>query len=388
MRVAIWGCRDGKYLYEQIKLNGRERYHVCYFGDNDPQYFGNKIAEIPVVDISTIVKKYKMCEIEAVIVTARKGYSRYCITEQLKEAGIGNIILVKPSPLTYHMPIAFESKQENYYRHWMIMNEQKKPVIHHLEAHVADGCNLNCRGCLHFANLHGREELPDLLKVLEDVKKVSNECEIFQFRALGGEPLLNPELASFLEKLRMILPNTDIAVISNGILIPQMPEKLFEVMRENEIGFNLTLYPPTLKMKEKIYDTLNKYHVMYGSHEVKTDKFEKYMMLKPSKVNTYAYKYCVSRGILTLRDGKIYKCPIVAYVNRYFDTFKIQQHCEEGIDIYDTHLDWKKTVENLSLHEMNFCRHCSKISEQFLWNNGKPEYTDWLVGEEKICDDK
>lgn len=379
MRIAIFGCRDGKYVYEQIMQKGHDKYQVCCFCDNDSKYHNTTIAEMPVLDSVSMVEKYKSKEIEAVIIAVRKGYSRYCIIEQLTEAGIDNIILIKPSLLTYKLPIVFDEKSQKYYRHWMILNHQEKIVIQHLEAHVADGCNLKCRGCLHFSNLFGREEFPDLSKLLKDMQRISEKCEIFQFRVLGGEPLLNRDLPTFLKILREILPNTDIAVISNGILIPQASEELFKVMMELDIGFNLTLYPPTLKMKEKIYEVLDKHHVAYGSHEAKINEFEKYLMLQPAEHDTRAYEQCVSRGILTLRDGKLYKCPIVTFVNRYFDTFSIPQHYNEGIDIYDDNLDWNEIIERLTFKEGSFCRHCSIHSEQFDWCIGRPEYTDWLI---------
>ena len=383
MKVAIFGCRDGRYLYEQIKKNGKGIYQVCYFADNDSKYHNTQISGISVLDIQGLVKKYKQQEFQKIIIAVRKGYSRYCIIEQLKKEGINNILLLKPSPLTYELPIIFDKEQEGYNRYWMDLSNQKKVVIHHLESHAADGCNLNCKGCLHFSNLYNRKELPDLLKLLKDIQKISENCEIFQFRILGGEPLLNPGLARFLVNLRKLLPDTDIAVISNGILIPQMPEELFITMRDTHIGFNLSLYPPTLKMKKIIFDVLDRYHVAYGSHEAKTDEFEKFLMLESSEIDMHAYEFCVSRGILILKNGKLYKCPITAYVNRYFDTFLIGQHYEEGIDIYNERLDWNQLIKNLSIQEGGFCRHCSCNSERFTWSTGKAEYEDWLITERK-----
>ena len=278
-KVAIFGCRDGRYLYEQIKQSHDAGYEVKYFADNDVGFIGREICDILIVAAVELIDKYESGEIEAVIITVRKGYSRYCIVEQLRQYGIENIILMRPSPLTYSLPIVFDRKDSLYQRQWILLKEVTKPIIYHLEAHAADGCNLNCRGCLHFSNLYNRNEFPDLNKLLEDIEAVSRHCEIFQFRVLGGEPLLNPELPNFLSELRKLLPHTDIAVISNGILIPHIEEFLLDVMRENGIGFNLTLYPPTLRIKDRIYKTLEQAGVSYGSHETETNEFQKFICL-------------------------------------------------------------------------------------------------------------
>lgn len=379
MRIAIWGCRDGAYLYEQLIRGTTTDYEVMCFVDSNTQYQNTRIRGIEVLNIKQLAEKYRKHEIDMVVVAVRKGYSRYSIIRQLEETGIDQVMLLKPMALICRVPIVFEKENPLYSRQWYRLGESKKPLIHHLEVHAADGCNLNCKGCLHFANLYGKDEFPDLEKLLGDIEVISRNCDIFQFRILGGEPLLNKKLPDFLRKLRILLPDTDLAVISNGILIPTADPELFSVMHDYYISFNLTLYPPTLKMKDQIYRTLQKYHVAYGSHEVKTDEFERFLMLKGKNTDTKVYQSCVSRGILVIRDGKLYKCPMETYIKRYFETWPMEIKTAQGIDFREITTDWKKIIDQLYSEKGEFCHHCAEKPEVYEWENGKPEKEDWLV---------
>ena len=309
----------------------------------------------------------------------RKGYSRFQIVRQLKEKEIDNIILVKPSPLTYQLPITFDVNNILYRKQWLHLKDNQKPLIHHLEVNIADGCNLNCKGCLHFSNLYNRNDFPDLDDLLKAIECVSQNCEIFQFRILGGEPLLNPEIENFLIKLRMILPNSDIAVISNGILIPRMNTSLFCKMKENYVGFNLTLYKPTLKMKDAIYNTLKMNEVAFGSHEAQTDKFEKFLMENPNAIDRRTYEKCVPRGIFVIKDNCLYKCPMEAYIGKYCSTYNVHFPEPCGINVFKIRDRWSEVIDELYMKPRELCQYCSDESELYEWSNGKPEKEDWLI---------
>lgn len=379
MKVAIVGCRDAAHLMEQI-YNNYAQYQVICLGDNNPELHGRQIKGADIFPINIIAEKYHSGDIEGVIIAVRKGYHRYCIIGQLQEYGVQNIILLKPSVLTYQLPIVFDRTDPLYGKQWMCYNKTRKPVLQHLETHVADGCNLNCKGCLHFSNLYDRSDFPDLNNLLRDIEYIAERCEIFQFRILGGEPLLNPELPVFIEKVRKILPDTDIAVLSNGILIPSMPEELFLIMKSNYVGFNLTLYPPTLKLMDKIAAVLNKYGVAYGSHVAQTNEFMRFMALKPGRGNTQIYTKCESRGIIELYGGKLHKCPLEAFVHKFFEEYQIPEVELEGIDIYNPGLDWRNVVTRLTAEKGDFCDYCSEEAESFQWQCGNPRLEDWVVG--------
>lgn len=387
MKVAIVGCRDAAYLLEQIREKNAD-YQVVCLGDNNQELHGKIIDELEIVSICDIAYKYNSGEIEGVIITVRKGYHRYCIIQQLQGYGIRNIILLKPSMLTYRLPIVFQKDHPLYEKQWLLCEEEKKPIIQHMETHLADGCNLNCKGCLHFSNLFEREEFPDLDCLLRDIEYIAEKCEIFQFRVLGGEPLLNPRLPFFLERLRQIIPKSDIAVLSNGILIPSMSEELFLTMKRNYIGFNLTVYPPTLKMMDKITNVLIQYGVPYGSHIARTEEFTRFMLLKPNELETTVYTKCESRGIIELYKGRLHKCPLETFVYKYYEKYDLPSVELEGVDIYQKDLDWESLVVGLTAHKGEFCRYCSEEAEMFHWQCGAPRQEDWLVDAEGASDEK
>ena len=152
MKIAIVGCRDGEYLYDQMQKNASSRYEVVCFADNNVKLHNTEIAGKKVCSMAEMADRYTRNEIQQVIIAVRKGYSRFCIIEQLKKMGVHNILLLKPSPLTFRLPITFDETSQLYNKQWLDLAKSEKPIIHHLEVNVADGCNLNCRGCLHFSN--------------------------------------------------------------------------------------------------------------------------------------------------------------------------------------------------------------------------------------------
>ncbi len=377
--VAVVGYRDGRHVIEQIHRNTSSDYCVKCLADNDNSHWGEKINDVTVCSVDDAIEFYLDNKIDAFIIAVRKGYSRFCIIEQLKDAGVNDIVLIKPYVLTYRQDVVFDKGDYRYNLQWLVLDNNEKPIIHHLEANIADGCNLSCKGCLHFSNLYERDEFPDAEELLNSIAEIQKHCEIFQFRVLGGEPLLNPNLEGFLIRLRQILPNADLAVISNGILIPKVAESLLRVMRENYIGFNLSLYPPTLKMKDRIYKRLEDIGVAYGSHEVVTDKFERFIMLKPSVGDNQAYKVCEPRGILVVKGNSIYRCPVEAYIDRYYEKYDIPMKAPDGINVFDKSVYWRKLINDLYTKPRELCRYCSPKSDLFEWGNGEPKKDDWLV---------
>jgi GTP 3',8-cyclase len=96
-----------------------------------------------------------------------------------------------------------------------------RPV--YLRLSVTDRCNLRCKYCRpavngsRFSNsaLASDAELLDLVSVLHEV------FPIYKVRITGGEPLLRPGLPDLIGRLRGRLPNPELAMTTNAVLLKQ-----------------------------------------------------------------------------------------------------------------------------------------------------------------------
>ena len=76
--------------------------------------------------------------------------------------------------------------------------------LDYIEININDHCNLNCKGCSHFAPL-APASFKNFNTFLKDIKRLKQLIpHIFKIRIMGGEPFLNPELKRYVETLKEV----------------------------------------------------------------------------------------------------------------------------------------------------------------------------------------
>ena len=97
-------------------------------------------------------------------------------------------------------------------------------MLEKIDIHITDHCNLNCKGCTHFSPL-SEEFYLNIDNFRTDLARLAalTGAQLGQIFLLGGEPLLHPHLTDFFPIARDLFPNTQIIIITNGILLPQQP---------------------------------------------------------------------------------------------------------------------------------------------------------------------
>lgn len=127
----------------------------------------------------------------------------------------------------------------------------KYPEFHYVELHLTDHCNLNCKGCGHFCPIayEWYADKEDYEKELIQLKKLFSNIKII--RLMGGEPLLHQEIGLFISLTRGYFPQTDLRLVTNGILLNKMHSEFWDVCVENDIQFDLTVYPPFINQSSE-----------------------------------------------------------------------------------------------------------------------------------------
>lgn len=230
----------------------------------------------------------------------------------------------------------------------------KAAILPQAEMHIMDACNLNCRGCAHFAPIFQNEK-PDFFSRISDVRKFSQKFgHIIRFVILGGEPFLNEEIGKYAEHIRGILPNSLIEIVTNGILIPSVSEDILERIRENDVCISISEYEPTHRIIHDITCRLERLGIMYEirSYESKQKFNIPLSLVKDSKYE----KLCISNGCITIWNGKMARCPTLMYIDRFNQQFN-QQLPNDGVMSLDEEIAGEELIRKFK-ERVPLCDYC------------------------------
>ncbi len=248
-------------------------------------------------------------------------------------------------------------------------------ILPHLELHISDKCNLNCKGCAHFSPLFDEIDL-GFDNIMDDLIKLSKIfSNVARLDILGGEPLLNKDLSKYIIEIRKLFPNTFIDIFTNGLLIPTLSEETLECIRNNHVFISITEYKPTHLMIEKIRLYLKKANIKYilVPYDIR-QKFNKPISI--SKNSKYD-NLCISNGCVTVAYGKIARCPTLMYINKFNEFFNTQLP-NDGIVKLDEVTSGYDLLEKLK-EEVPLCKHCIKCDMEWEVCGKNIKFEDFAV---------
>lgn len=377
---AIFGAGNfGKQLKIEMDEKG---YFVPFFVDNN-------VTNKDVSTISPLELKWRMSrrEVDAVIIAVKDYYALGDIVFFLHEMGITkNIFVLRPE-----MYCTKRVEDFSLIEHIYPLDLSKKAIITKLEFHVCDHCNLNCKGCSHFAPIYD-ESFANIVSFEQDVYQLSRIFDnILRFRLMGGEPFLNKELPLFINAVRKFFPNSRIEIVTNGLVLEKVDESIWKAIREAKAILNISLYPPTHKILDSLIAFLDNKTIEYevGSGLIQNndsgiiEEFHKNLTMKNNHSQWIAASKCMGGRCHYLRNGKISKCaiPLLAEdINKYFGTNFIATQ-DDYVDIYDDVSPWE--MARKLYYATPFCKYCSDMgTERFGWecsNGKKQEISDYVV---------
>ena len=112
------------------------------------------------------------------------------------------------------------------------LDRMQRP-LRELRVSVIDRCNFRCTYCMPADSLEGRGVFLPLEKLLTD-HEIETMVRAFvglgvrKLRITGGEPLLRPGLPALISQLSAIPGLTDIALTTNGVMLPRLAGDLAE----------------------------------------------------------------------------------------------------------------------------------------------------------------
>ena len=348
----------GQQAYKKYKVNNYKN-QLRGFMDNKKtgEYCG-----LPIISIENVDR-----ESAAVVITIESPFAVSEIYAQLRKQGIKNIY--------WYLNQNYRKSGEDDFleAECVCADTWGDCVLPQAEMHIADHCNLNCKGCTHFSPIF-EKELPDFKTRMKDVAWLKSQfSNVLYFSILGGEPFLNPDIIKYIVEIRKLLPDSYIQIVTNGLLLLHLDEEVFSHIRENKITVSISEYEPTHKKIKEIEEILKKYRVSYIIRPY--DSKQKFNIpLSLSDKSKYPPK-CISNGCVNVWNGKIARCPTLMYVEKFNEVFHTDLPTEGIMQMRDCP-DGAKLLELLQ-KEVPLCKHCVECPIEWHRCSGTPEIGDF-----------
>ena len=354
MKYMIYGAgAHGRWIFE--KWGGMKEYEIVGFYDREKT---GTVKGVPIL-------KYEDGSRELpVIISLVKRDIALEIEQDLRKAGYQKIYWYRENPCDDTLPGQLDD-----------MGLWGASPLLQAEMHISDACNLNCRGCTHFSPLFHTVGA-DLTSRLEDVRTLARKVSYIQdFYLLGGEPFLNPEVCAYAEGIRDILPHTRRFIVTNGLLIPKLPEEVLNCLHRTGTYLSVSEYEPTHEIVDEIEERLVRAGVKYAFRSFENKRmFNKPLELKPS--GKYPQK-CISANCVNIYKGKISRCPTLMYAFKFNEMFGTNLPTEGILTLADAP-DGVALLTKMK-EPVPLCRHC--VENPIPWSRceGMPRIEDFAV---------
>ncbi len=379
MKVAVIENRLKDYVIDIFNRHQDTEIELINFLEwkpNQEQYQGISIGKI---------EELYNGQFDIILVAIKENRYLSRLLTYLHKRHIQNVYIVRLFALD--MQEDFLDETQSMYLHGIKVDcmpkENEKPYLVHLETHVCDHCNLNCKACNNFSPFVKEPSYADIGQFESDLKRLAELFSgIGRFFLLGGEPLLAPELCcDMIRCYRKYFPVNELRVLTNATLILTMKDEFWDCVRENDVIIHISLYPPVKERIGEIRERLESRKVKYiVFKEVET--FAKRLTLYPFEDEKFNNEHCGSAGCHYLRDGEISKCPDAILVD-----FMVDGNAELkslGLNDRESLLKVNNAWELIEKIDspVDLCKKCTyKRLEKIKWEcvDDKAQSADWLL---------
>jgi MoaA/NifB/PqqE/SkfB family radical SAM enzyme len=208
-----------------------------------------------------------------------------------------------------------------------MMQKNEKIFRLALEANIVNHCNLQCANCDHSASLF-KEDFMSLEIFENDLTKMSEIMHVKELKLVGGEPLLHPKIIDFVKIAKHIGISDRVIIITNGILIPQMKDELWDLLD----GMWISIYPNIDIKIDNLQEMSNKHNLWIWKKE--TPQFVRVLIdfeNENAKLVKHIYNMCLDAHTYschTIHNGRYYKCQPSVYMAKRLSKLNINYDYE------------------------------------------------------------
>ena len=253
--------------------------------------------------------------------------------------------------------------------------------LDYLEIEITEFCNLNRAGCCDCSNLATQKRFYDLEEYKKDLARMRELFSgIDKLRLMGGEPFLNPQIADYVISAKELFPESDLRIVTNGIMLPRIDKSLLRELRDAGAFLDISNYPPTRKLRRKIKEALDASGIGYNFGPPMRYFFKAFLD-KPALSADTSFGNCIFSHCHMLGHGRLAPCSYAYCAGRLNERFGTDYPEDDFIGIYSD-ISPEEIVRRFS-RTHKFCGYCSPAMVPLKWRGGvtrkDAKLSDWVV---------
>ena len=180
---------------------------------------------------------------------------------------------------------------------------------HSCEANIVSHCNLRCRYCDQWAPFWDQEFMP--LGVLEhDLRRLAEALLVFEFKILGGEPLLSPQLLDVISIVRESGVTENVTIVTNGLLLDRLSADVWDSIDRMCISlypgvkYRMSVEEASVLAREHDVELFVQDHIKYPFRLTSLNR-----RIEDDRLIRIAHRYCADRRTCnTIHHGRFFAC--------------------------------------------------------------------------------
>ena len=281
----------------------------------------------------------------------------------------------------YYVPsnITREPAGQAFVRRWV---KHARPTLYHLDMHITDHCNLNCKGCETYSSLSS-PRFASLEVFDRDMTRLAELFEsIGQIYLMGGEPLLHPELPAFIRSARKRFPRTKLVLLTNTLLVPRMGDEFFLALRETDCILMCDLYPVGIDIEA--VEALCREHGVRLEWTPPVEEFHKVPIDGLGSCDAGRMHLLCKQvaNCAIARDGRLYPCQRAAFADiiaERFDMPELNATAADSISL--SAVPSGDAAIDFLMQPIPWCAKCDfDAKETYEWARTKRDPSEWLLG--------
>lgn len=185
--------------------------------------------------------------------------------------------------------------------------------IRYIDIVITERCSMKCQDCSNLMQYYVNPKHSDLDLLFKSIDKLMKCIDwVYEFRVLGGEPFVNKEIHKIINKLVSYNNANSVVIYTNATIVPKNENLL--CLKNSKVKLDITNYGLLSRNHDKLIETLKVNKIEYVTYTATTWTDSGRIQYRHRTENelTHTFMNCCVGDVLTLLNGKLYRCPFSA----------------------------------------------------------------------------